>query len=414
MTAVNQAPRPVDEARPRVLHVLTRLEGGPPVMVIPLLRELNRLGYNARLLTGRCEDPSLDMSYLLTPDDPIQWIPEMSRSVSVKNDVIALWRLYRLMRAAKPVIVQTHTAKAGLLGRIAAWLARVPVVIHTFHGHSMTGYFASHVNLAMRFAERTLAKITDAVLVLSPQQQQDLVERFHVVPRRKIHVIPLGLDLDRYQKLAPPTGTEGWLTVGWAGRFVPIKDVALLIEVMRETFVANARIRFIIAGIGPQRDLMEEAVRLWPDERLEWLGWTSDMEGFISRCDVLIQTSRNEGTPVGLIQGMAAGRPFVSTPAGGVVDMVTGAGTREPAGGEWFANGVLVEPNARIFASVLCQMQRDRRRLNLMGREAAVFALGRFNLGELARNYERLYAGLLGKGVKAEEPAVVARVNETV
>jgi glycosyltransferase involved in cell wall biosynthesis len=403
-----------DEARPRVLHVLTRLEGGPPVMVIPLLRELNRLGYNAQLLTGRCEDPTLDMSYLLTPDDPVEWIPEMSRSLSVKNDIFALWRLYRLMRAAKPVIVQTHTAKAGLLGRIAAWLAGIPVVIHTFHGHSLNGYFASHVNLAIRFVERVLAKITDAVIVLSPHQKQDLVERFHVVPDRKVHVIPLGLDLERFQKLALPTGTEGWLTVGWAGRFVPIKDIALLIEVMRQTFRANARIRFIVAGTGPQRDLIEEAVRLWPDERLEWLGWTSDMEGFISRCDVLIQTSRNEGTPVCLIQGMAAGRPFISTPAGGVVDMVTGTGVREPSGGEWFDNAVLVEPDAQVFASVLCQMQRDRHRLDLMGRESAVFAASRYNPGQLARNYERLYAGLLGNGMKAEEQAVVAPANENV
>jgi len=388
--------------RPRVLQVLTRLgAGGPPLSVILLTRQLNQLGYDARLITGKCDHVDLDMSYLLTPEDSVEWVPEMSRSVSMANDLRAIWRLYRIIRKFKPAIVQTHTAKAGALGRIAARLAGVPIVIHTFHGHVMDGYFPPHISFAIRMTERILARFSDIICVLAPQQQRDLVERFHIAPARKFRVIPLGLELGPFHKLAP-AAADGWLTVGWLGRMVEVKNIPLLIEVMRETFQTGARIRFIVAGDGTQRKLMEAAVVRWGPDRLEWLGWTPDVVDVISRCDVLIQTSRNEGTPVALIQGMAAGRPFVSTPAGGVVDMVTGPGVRESAGCQWFSNAVLVDPDARIFASVLCRLQQDGDRLHAMGCAASAFAVDNYNLELLAQNYSKLYAGLLAgkRGLK--------------
>jgi glycosyltransferase involved in cell wall biosynthesis len=270
-------------------------------------------------------------------------------------------------------------------------------VIHTFHGHVMSGYFPAHVSFAIRMTERILAAFSDIICVLAPQQQRDLVERFRIAPARKFRVIPLGLELGPFHKLAPTVRAEGWLTVGWLGRMVEVKNLPLLLEVMREVFQSGARIRFIVAGDGTQRKLMEEAVRRWGPERLEWLGWTPDVAGVVSRCDVLIQTSRNEGTPVALIQGMAAGRPFVSTPAGGVVDMVSGSGVRESSGGQWFSNAVLVEPDARLFASVLCRFQQDDKRLHAMGIAASAFAMSHYNLELLAQNYSRLYAALLAE-----------------
>ena len=320
--------------RPRVLQIVTSLEaGGAPLAVLQLTRVLNGLGYDARMLTGTC-DPDLDMSYLLTEHDSVQRVPEMSRSLSLTSDLAAVWHLYRIMRATKPAIVQTHSAQAGALGRVAAWLARVPVVIHTFHGHVMCEYFPPHISLAIRLVERTLARLCDIICVLAPQQQHDLVQRFRIAPLRKLRVVPLGLDLEPFRKLAPTARTDGWLTVGWLGRMVEVKNLPLLIQVIEETFRRSDRIRFIVAGDGTERPFIEEATRRWGPDRLEWLGWTPDVQGVVARCDVLIQTSRNEGTPIALIQGMAAGRPFVSTPAGGVVDMVTGTGKAEPAGGQ--------------------------------------------------------------------------------
>ena len=381
--------------RPEVLQILARPGGGSAILVILLVRELNRLGCSTSLVTGNCDPLDLDMSHLLQADDAVERIPEMSGPVSLRNDLIALWRLYRLIRTLRPAIVQTHTAKAGLLGRIAARLAGVPVVIHTFHGNVMSGYFPPYQSRAIQFVERQLARLTNRIFVLCPQQEQDLVDRFRITSRAKIDIVPPGVDLEPFRRIAPPEDENSWLTVGWLGRLVAVKDVALLVEVMRETIRADDRIRFIVAGDGPQRALLEEAAKRWPNERLDWLGWTRDVEGVISRCDVLIQTSRNEGTPVALIQGMAAGRPFVSTPAGGVVDMVSGQGRSDTPGSAWFANAVLVEPGAHAFVPALRRLRGDRKRLISMGREAAAFAAASYDLRTVASNCGKLYARFL-------------------
>jgi glycosyltransferase involved in cell wall biosynthesis len=366
------------------------------LFVILLTRELIRLGYDASLATGKCDHVDLDMSYLLNEGDPVDWIPEMSRSVSFRNDILAVWRLYRLMRAEKPVIVQTHTAKAGGLGRIAARLAGVPIIVHTFHGHVMSGYFPRHVSFAIRLIERFLAAFSDVICVLAPQQKKDLVDRFHIASGSKFRVMPLGLDLAPFQRLAPvPERPDGFLTVGWLGRFVQVKNLALLIDVMEKTFDRNRRIRFVVAGDGTERRLIEQAAARWGPERLEWCGWTTDVTDVIRRCDILIQTSRNEGTPVALIQGMAAGRPFVSTPAGGVVDMVDGSCLDESFGAQWFSNAVLVKPDAVTFASVLDRFQSEPALTSSMGQAAAAFASTRYGIEELASNYAEFYGELL-------------------
>lgn len=389
---------------PQVLQILTRLgAGGPPMAVTFLARELNRLGFRTQLITGRCDHVDLDMSYLLNADDSVVWVPEMSRSVSLRNDLIALWRLYRLIRAARPTIVQTHTAKAGALGRIAARLAGVPIVIHTYHGHVMSGYFPEHVSFAIRVVERMLARITDAIVVLADQQKFDLVDRFRIASKHKVTVAPLGLDLQPFHDLPLPDRSGGFLTVGWLGRFVEVKNLPLLIQVMEETFRVNNRIRFLVAGDGTQRQLLEDATRRWGPERLEWLGWVRNVEQVISRCDVLIQTSRNEGTPVALIQGMAAGRPFVSTRAGGVVDMVQKPAVREGVGAQWFSNAVLVDPDPQAFVDVLCELEGNCELLTAMGQQAATFAAAGYSLELLARNYVELYRKLSSRAGLADE-----------
>jgi glycosyltransferase involved in cell wall biosynthesis len=380
---------------PKVLQILTRLgAGGPPLSVILTTRHLNLLGYSARLVTGRCDHVDLDMSYLLDPSDPVEWIEEMSRSVSVKNDLLALWRLYRIMRTVRPTVVQTHTAKAGMLGRVAAKLAGVPVIVHTFHGHVLKGYFSRPVSIGIRLLERLLAKFTDVICVLAPQQAEELANRFQVAPASKFRVVPLGLDLEPFLKLEPPKSVDGWLTVGWLGRFVEIKDLALLIRVMEETFARNERIRFVVAGDGEQRDLMQAAAQRYGDQRLRWLGWVKDVASVVTECDVMVQTSRNEGTPVALIQGMGAARPFVSTAAGGVVDLVAGQQLREHAGCRWFSNAVLAESNPAAFASALCHLQNQPELVTSMGQQARSFACQRHSLEALAVNYDRLYSEL--------------------
>jgi hypothetical protein len=159
----------------KILAILTRLNiGGPAIQVTLLNRELNQLGYNSTLIVGRCESDEADMRYLLQSGDRVTFLPRMARSVSALRDLAALWALYRLIRRERPDIVHTHTAKAGALGRLAAFLARVPIIVHTFHGNSLQAYFSAPFSLVARLVERSLARITDRICVLCPQQMEEL------------------------------------------------------------------------------------------------------------------------------------------------------------------------------------------------------------------------------------------------
>ncbi|MGH9720030.1 MAG: glycosyltransferase [Bryobacteraceae bacterium] len=379
-----------------IVRVLTRLgAGGPPIHAVLVTREMNHLGYTSVLVAGRCDSEDGDMSYLLRPDDPVHWIEEMSRRVSPWQDFKALVKLYRFLRRERPAIVHTHTAKAGVLGRIAARLAGVPVVVHTFHGNVLNGYFSRPVNAAIRLLERTLARFTDAICVIAPQQAEEMSGRYRIAPREKVHVVPLGMDLEAFRKLPPPPNGE-CLTVGWLGRMVPIKDIPLLLSIIRETVRRTDRVNFVIAGDGPERSAVEELSRELGADRCEMLGWQRDVGQVIARCHLLIQTSKNEGTPVALIQGMAAGRPFLSTPVGGVVDMAPGAGVRDQKGCRWHASAVLADANPAAFAGALCEMAARPELVAQMGREAAQFAARSYTLPALTSSLDHLYSKLLG------------------
>ena len=210
------------------------------------------LKYRTALVAGSCEPADGDMRYLLRPADPVHWVPELSRSVRPWQNLKALWRLWRLLRRERPTIVHTHTAMAGCLGRLAAVLSGAPIVIHTFHGNSLNEYFSRIQAGVFRRIEQLLARFTDALCVVSPQQATELSAKFHIAPAHKFHVVPLGLELDDYFALRPPTGS-GPLTVGWFGRMVPVKNIALLAATIEDTLQRRPDIRFVIAGDGPER-----------------------------------------------------------------------------------------------------------------------------------------------------------------
>jgi glycosyltransferase involved in cell wall biosynthesis len=238
--------------------------------------------------------------------------------------------------------------------------------------------------------------------VLAPQQASEIAAR-GIAPRDKIHVIPLGMDLTRFREttsllnLARATLRGGRITVGWMGRFVAIKDVPLMLAVVKETLRSTDKVRFVIAGDGPEAPAVKALSSELGPQRLEWLGWREDVDSVLAECDVLMQTSRNEGTPVALIQGMAAGRPFVSTPAGGVVDMVSGPLRRSQDGCRWFDNAILVEPNPAAFASAFRALAANPGEIAAMGQHAAEFAHASYSLPTLLRSLDELYSQLLVK-----------------
>ena len=379
---------------PKIIRLITRLNiGGPAIHTILLTRELAALGYDPILAAGDFEDGEGDMSYLLEPADRFYRIPQLSRSVSPIRNLIALLRIWRLIRKERPAIVHTHTAMAGCLGRAAAILAGVPIVIHTFHGNSLRHYFSPAKNAMFLAIERLLSRRTDAICVISPQQLDELASDLRVAPRSKFRVVPLGLNLSAYLQL-PLAAPAGTLRVGWFGRLVDVKNIGLLLEIADTVGKGKRQVEFHIAGDGPDRSLVEAALpRLAP--QLIWHGWQREIAPLLAACDVVVQTSRNEGTPVALIQGMAAGRPFLSTAVGGVVDMTCGPARSLTPGATWFDNGVLVEPQTAAFAQVLEEFGGFPDRVTEMGRSARAFASAHYSKDVLIANVDSLYQELL-------------------
>jgi len=282
---------------------------------------------------------------------------------------------------------------AGCLGRLAAILSGVPVIVHTFHGNSLRQYFSPHVAALFQAIERMLARFTDVLCVVAPQQAAELSGKLRIASLVKFRVVPLGLDLDGCFDLPGPP-QHGPFTVGWFGRMVPVKDVPLLVRVIEETLRRDKNIHFVIAGDGPDRAALENILDLY-DERVTWLGWQPDILPALSRCHAVLQTSRNEGTPVALIQAMAAARPFVSTAVGGVPDMVSSGLRWHGEGSRWYANGVLAASDADSISRVLETLAHDRALVTRMGCEARAFAFREYRAEVLVRNLDALYRELL-------------------
>ncbi len=361
------------------MRIITRLNiGGPAIHTVLLTRAMPARGYRTLLVAGSCEPADGDMRYLIQERDPVAWLPDLSRSVHPWSNLKALVQLCRLLRRERPTIVHTHTAMAGCLGRLAAMLTGVPIIVHTFHGNSLSQYFSRFQACLFIQIERILARFTDALCVVSPQQAMELSGTFGVAPFDKFRVVPLGLDLDDYFNLALPS--NGPFTVGWFGRMVPVKNIALLAATIAETLRDHPDIHFLLAGDGPDRPALDDLLRLHPD-RVECLGWRREILPVMARCHALLQTSRNEGTPVALIQGMAAARPFVSTAVGGVVDMTAG--------------GLLAAADPNSLARSLTELAANpglRSRLGVAGR---AFVSRTHRQDSLLNHLDALYRELL-------------------
>ncbi len=398
----------VPRARPLVMRVITRLAGGgPPVHATTLNRRLQEYGFDSVLVFGNCGAGEKNVEYLIGPGDVVERIPELGVAPSPWYDLCAAWKLWKLMRRYRPDIVHTHTAKAGFLGRVAAWLAGCPHVVHTFHGHVLEGYFSPLVNGMIRGVERTLGKLSDALLTVSQQQASELSERFGVAPAEKFRVVPLGIDVDPYLDLELPNFSAPELRLVWLGRFVPIKNVTLLLRVAELAQMRSLPVNFTLAGAGPE----EGAIRQFVQERqlanVTLLPWQDDIRPVLQSSHALIMTSHREGTPLSLIQGMAAGRPFLSTAAGGTVDLAVGL-PRLRRDSWWYENAVIVSPRPEAFVNVIEELARGRATLASMGRKSQEFATSRFTDTRLTADIASLYRGLLGD--TARTPSVPERL----
>jgi glycosyltransferase involved in cell wall biosynthesis len=383
----------------RVLRVIARLNmGGPALHVAYLTAGLAKRGYETTLVAGSLAPGEDSMAFVADElGVDVVRIDELHREISPARDVVAAVRLARLIRKLRPHILHTHTAKAGAVGRAAALLAgnaRPPVVVHTFHGHVLRGYFDPLRTRAFRQLERTLARSTTALVAVSPQVRDDLV-KLDVAPATRFAVVRLGIELD--QRVAPDSNGrgetrrvlgigEGPFTVGWIGRMTGIKrtdDVLLAFKSLRERGIDA---RLCLVGDGPDRDQVERRAReLGVMRETLFLGYQEQVASFFAAFDAFILPSANEGTPVTAIEALAAGKPVVATRVGGIPDVVRD--------GE---DGFLVAPgDVEALADRLAQLATDEKLRARMGEAARARVRERYSVERLVDDVDRLYRSLL-------------------
>lgn len=385
-------------SRIRVLRAIARLNmGGPTLHVSYLAKGLEARGYDTTLVAGQLARGEDSMSY--AADElgvEVVQIPELHRDLSPVYDPISVRRLVEEIRRVRPHIVHTHTAKAGAVGRLAALMAgdaRPPVLVHTFHGHVLRGYFDPARTAFFRETERFLAKHTTRLIAVGPQVRDDLVS-LGVAPPEKFSVIRLGIDLEG--RVADAAGGAELrrlfgvpperVVVGWIGRMTGIKRVPDVLAVFRRLVDLGVDAELCLVGDGPERANLEaRAKHLGIVRRTLFVGYQRDVSPYLDLFDMLLLPSANEGTPVVAIEALAARRPVVATNVGGVPDVV-----RDGVDG-FLASVGDIDALARRLADLALDSEL-RRRFGAAGRE---HVLPRYRVSRLVDDVDQLYRELL-------------------
>lgn len=395
----------------RVLRVISRLNVGGPARHAAILDDgLRRRGYQTLLVygsTGSSEGSLEDL--VVSRDLPRRKIPQLGRSVSLSKDLRSAFDLLRLVFEYRPDVIHTHTAKAGALGRAAALVYNVSrrrraVVVHTYHGHVFRGYFGKAGSAVVRLTERILGLVTDRVITLSERQRDEICDSYRIVPRSKAAVVELGLELDALLEIAEGDRsplrrelgfTDDQVVFGYVGRMVPIKDLPTLIRAFAS--MADSRVGLALFGDGESREQLEKLVSaLGPSLPVRFAGWVSDVAAVYRMLDVAVLSSLNEGTPLSLIEAMAAGKAVVATAVGGVPDLIADG-----------LNGIVVPPgDERRLAEAMARLASDPESRNRMGRCGRLEAAGRFRSSRLVADIDALYRAELARKHGAVPPAV--------
>lgn len=379
---------------PKVLRIINRFNlGGPTYNAAYLTAGLSG-EFETMLIGGVHEEGEISSTYIndeLGIDYKV--LTTLRRSINFKQDQAAYREICSIIREFKPDIVHTHASKAGAIGRWAAFNEKVPVVVHTFHGHVFEHYFGKAKTQFYKSVERRLARKSSAIIAISPKQKEELCFKHKIVSPRKTHIIPLGFDLQRFTSdkeekrqsfRAQFELSDEQVAIGIIGRFAPIKNHRLFIEAFSKIDAPNKVAVFI--GDGEERANIETWLREYgvPTEQVRLCSWITHIDWALAGLDVVALSSLNEGTPVSLIEAQAAGVSVVSTDVGGVRDVI-----------DHQESGFIVSQEANDFAFALQELVTSPALRRKMGDHGTSLAFERFTKERLIADVKELYYSLL-------------------
>jgi glycosyltransferase involved in cell wall biosynthesis len=356
----------------RVVHVITRLTmGGSSENTVLTIEALEQAGYASTLVLGpESEPPTVEEAR--RRGCRVVELDGLVREVSPARDVAAVLQLWRLFRRERPAIVHTHTSKAGFVGRVAAWLARVPVVIHQPHGHIFYGYWGRLRTTVFVALERLAAPLTDRIVTLTPHEIEEHLER-GIGRRAQYAVVPSGVPTEALRRAAPSRAEararlglppDAYVVAG-VGRLVPIKGFDLLVAALVDVVARVAGAHVVLIGDGGERGALEAQARaLGVANRLHITGTVPHVMPLLAAADVLAAPSRNEGMGRVLVEAMALGLPVVGARVGGITDVIVDG-----------VCGLLIPPDdPTALAGALVELGRDAGRRAKLGAGAPLRA----------------------------------------
>jgi glycosyltransferase involved in cell wall biosynthesis len=325
----------------KILRIINRFNLGGPTYNAAYLTKYLEPDYETLLVGGQHEESEKSSMHILNDLDlkPII-IPEMQRSLNPYKDQIAFKKIQDIIKEFKPDIVHTHAAKAGALGRRAAYKLGVKQIYHTFHGHVFHSYFGSFKTKIFKEIERNLAKKTTKIIAISDIQKRELSKIHRICPEEKIEVIPLGFDLERFsadKDFKRKEFRKKWnikeneIAIGIIGRLVPIKNHFFFIDVIQEVQKkSKVPIKAFIVGDGEEKQNIINYIKSknldysldYTPATFQLTSWIKEIDKVNSGMDIICLTSLNEGTPVSLIEAQASGKPIVSTMTGGIENII--------------------------------------------------------------------------------------------
>ena len=380
-----------DEAQKiRVMRIIARMNvGGPAVQVSGLMRGFDAQVFEQELVTGYCAADEADYLEKVATDVKAVRIDGLGRSIKPRADLTALFAIIKEIRRFKPEVIHTHTAKAGVVGRIASILSGYKSIrVHTFHGHLLNGYFGAGKTKLVVLVEKFLALFTDQLLAVGAKVKDDLLA-VGIGNQNKFGIMPPGLQLAEVPSKAAARKVLGMkddaIYCAFIGRITQIKRPDRFLDVVTEVKSRGIDLHFIVAGAGDLLQYCQDQVRA-ENLPVTFLGWREDIEVVLAAADFVLLTSDNEGTPLSLIQAGMVGIPVVATNVGSTNEIVVKGET-----------GLLTGLSVKELSEAVAKVATDSALRAKMGAAGKEYTMARYGVDRLVKDHQDLYLRLLNR-----------------